>query len=77
MLSGMYVDEFRPIDKYFDKQAQQRVIMKKISSIFYILKNLGICEMFNANTIKVDRGKLSEFTLNDILSYNVGGFRKK
>ena len=68
----MYVDKF-PIDN----DNQQRIVKRKMTSIFYILKNLGICEPYNKNTVKINREQLEKIALNEILKHKIGDFRNK
>lgn len=79
IISGVYVEKFNPIfkkDEYFNKREQQKAISRKLTSIFYILKQLGIVERFSQGTFKVNKEKLNEHSLDMILSHSMGDFMK-
>lgn len=79
MLSGLYISTVNPIDpyQYFNKQMRQKAIKRKMAYIFDILKNLEICEPYNKNAVKINREKLEEYSLQDILKYKNSDFNKK
>jgi len=75
MVSGLYISKCNPEYKRADTQAYQKVIKRKISSILNIWNQLGICERYGVNTVKIDRDKLKQFTLDDILSYTINDYK--
>ncbi len=54
-----------------DSKQFQKTIRHKIRLIFNIYEKLGISEIYGKNSVKIDRNKLKNFSLNDILSYAI------
>ncbi|GAJ19390.1 unnamed protein product, partial [marine sediment metagenome] len=76
----MYVDRINPKFELnydiYDKKRHQKYIMKKVVSIFSILKHLGITEPFSSTTIRIkDMDKLNEIGVNRLLEYNLRDFQ--
>lgn len=71
MVSGVYINTYNPEHNRNETTVFQKVIKRRLSRIFAVFKELGISERYGQNTIKIDRDKLKEFTLKDILSFTL------
>ena len=70
MLARIYMNRFYP-NKPNNYINEQKSIRRKVGEIFSILKKFGIVEQFNKNAIRINRERMENFTLKDILSYTI------
>lgn len=78
IVSGKYMDIFEVKRKRGRRQkTHQKTLERKVSLMFRVMKHLGIVERFSQRTIKVNREVFNTFTLQEVLGYNKGDFRKK
>ena len=70
ILSGNYVDKFFKIGRRDERKPVQKQLNRKISQMFVIMKNLGICNRFSSKTVAINRKIFEKFTLQEVLEYN-------
>ena len=71
MTSGLYITKNNIKHNRADKAGFQKIIQRRISAIFNILIELGLCESHGKNTLKIDREKLKTYSLSDIMSHTI------
>ena len=69
MLSGLFIVKCNPKHNRADTKKFQKKIKHRISLILNTYKELGICETYGKNTVKINRKNLKEFSLSDIMGY--------
>ncbi len=52
-----------------EQTKKQKALERKASLMFRVMKQFGISEKYSQNTVSINRAKMNEFTLNDILEY--------
>jgi len=78
IVSGKYMDTFEVKRKRGEeKRAHQKALERKISSMFRVMRQLGIIENFSQRTVKVNRGVFNTFTLEYVLKCRLADFYKK
>lgn len=82
IVSGIYIDkndiknDIIDGNAFSDRRRLLKTVKYKLGSIFIILKNLGIIEVYNKNTIQVvNRDLMNEIGLEKLLEYNVKDFQ--
>lgn len=82
IVSGIYIDkndiknDIIDGNAFSDRRRLLKSVKYKLGSIFIILKNLGIIEVYNKNTVQViNRDLMNEIGLKKILKYNVKDFQ--
>ncbi len=55
---------------------RQKNLQRKISTIFTIMKNLGIATKHSQKCIHINRAVFYTFTLQDVLKYKLSDFHK-
>ena len=72
MVSGLFIVKYNPIlHNRADTKEYQKKIRHKIRLILNIYEKLGISKIYGKNSVKIDRNKLKEFTLKDIMSHTI------
>ena len=74
IVSGMFMDKFERWEGRNERRTLQKTLERKISSMFRVMKQLGISEKYSQKTIKINREVFERFSLEDILKFS---FTKK
>ncbi len=69
MASGLYITKNNIKHDRTNKTAFQKTLRRSLSTIFNVLKELGISQKYGQNTVKINIDKLKEFSLSDIMGY--------
>ena len=73
VIAGKYIDTFGiKLKRGEEKTNQQKSIMRKVASIFSVMKALGIASYYSKKTIRINRVVLNAFSLQDVLTHKKG-----
>lgn len=73
VIAGKYVDIFGiQLNRGMEKTKKHKALMRRVASMFTVMKVLGIASRFSNKTVRINRGVFNAFTLQDVLSYKKG-----